>query len=74
MDTAFWQKQLDAFLAAPLASLIFLAVGAVCAWWFRGTTVQSQIEGGKAQSESHKAQIAVLEERLRFGSRKSPRP
>lgn len=61
MDTAFWQRQLDAFLAAPLASLIFLAVGAVSSWWLRGTIVRGEVSGLRER-------VAVLEERLRLAS------
>lgn len=59
MDATFWQKQWDAFIAAPIASLIFLVVGAVAAWWFRGKTM-----GG--ERDALKAHIASLEERHRL--------
>jgi hypothetical protein len=68
MDTVFWQHQLDAFTSAPLVFLFSVAVGASAAWWFRGVNVRGQIEGLKAQADNHKAEIAVLEERLKFAA------
>src|SRR4051812_33274820 len=56
MDAAFWQKQLDAFLAAPMPSLVFLALGAIAAWWLRGTVMQGELSAARER-------VTVVEER-----------
>jgi hypothetical protein len=63
MDTAFWQQQWNAFLAAPVVSLFFLAIGASAAWWFRGMTSSGATDGLREH-------IAVLEERLQLAGDK----
>lgn len=63
MDATFWQRQLEAFYNAPIACAFFLAIGAIAAWWFRGTTMSGERNGLKAQ-------ISVLEERLRLAAEK----
>ena len=62
-DPAFWQRQLDAFTAAPVPFVIALALGAGGAWWLRGTVVQGEVTGLRERN-------AVLEERLRLGAEK----
>jgi hypothetical protein len=57
MDTTFWQRQLDAFIAAPLPSLFFLALGAIGAWWLSSTT-------WKARLAAAHERVGVLQERL----------
>lgn len=61
MDAAFWQKQLDAFLAAPMPSLVFLALGAIAAWWLRGTVMQGELSAARER-------VTVVEERLRLAA------
>jgi hypothetical protein len=59
MDTAFWQRQLDALLAAPLPSLIFLALGTIATWWLSSTI-------WKARLAAAHERVGALEERLRL--------
>jgi len=61
MDTAFWQRQLDMLLAAPLPSLIFLALGAIAAWWLSSTVWRGRLDAAHER-------VAALEERLRLAA------
>jgi hypothetical protein len=61
MDGDFWKRQWDVFLSAPVPSLFFLAIGAIAAWWFRGTV-------GRGEINELNARIAALEERLRLAA------
>jgi septal ring factor EnvC (AmiA/AmiB activator) len=61
MDANFWMRQWGAFLAAPVPTLLFLALGAIAAWWFRGAMDDGEIRGLKAQ-------VQALEERLRLAA------
>jgi hypothetical protein len=61
MDTDFWKRQWDTFLAAPVPTLFFFAFGLMIAWWFRGRTDDGEIRGLKAQ-------IGAMEERLRLAT------
>ena len=61
MDTDFWQHQLDAFLAAPMPSLIFLAVRAIAASWLSSTIWQAR--WAAAEERAH-----VAQERLNFAA------
>jgi hypothetical protein len=61
MDTDFWKRQLDALLSAPVPTLFFLAVGAIAAWWLRGSVDKGEINGLRAR-------VNVLEERLRLAA------
>jgi outer membrane murein-binding lipoprotein Lpp len=64
MDLDFLRRQWEAFVSAPAASLIFLAFGAVGAWWFRGSVDSGEIKGLKAQVEGLREQIKTFEQRL----------
>ena len=66
MNTAFWQRQLDAFVAAPLPSLVFLALGAIAAWW-----LSSMI--WKARLAAAHERVSVFEERLKLAAEQSQR-
>jgi hypothetical protein len=66
MNTAFWQRQLDAFLAAPLPSLVFLALGAIAAWWLSSTI-------WKARLAAAHERLSVFEERLKLAAEQSQR-
>ena len=66
MNTAFWQRQLDAFLAAPLPSLVFLALGAIAAWWLCSTI-------WKARLAAAHERVSVFEERLKLAAEQSQR-
>ena len=66
MNTAFWQRQLDAFLAAPLPSLVFLALGAIAAWWLSSTI-------WKARLAAAHERVSVFEERLKLAAEQSQR-
>src|SRR4029450_1363536 len=66
MNTAFWQRQLHAFLAAPLPSLVFLALGAIAAWWLSSTI-------WKARLAAAHERLTVFEERLKLAAEQSKR-
>jgi hypothetical protein len=61
IDPDFWRRQWEAFSSAPIACLGFLAVGAVAAWWFRGSVDQRETKGLRAQ-------IDVLEQRVKLAT------
>jgi hypothetical protein len=61
MDPDFWRRQWEAFSSAPIACVGFLAVGAVAAWWFRGSVDQGETKGLRAQ-------IDALEQRLKLAT------
>jgi len=61
MDATFWQRQLDTFLAAPLPSLVFLALGAIAARWLSSTV-------WKARLAAAHERVVTLEERLRLAA------
>jgi len=61
MDIAFWQAQWTAFVSAPVASLIFLAVGAGSGWWLANRFAQARLDGLRER-------VAVLEERLKLAA------
>jgi hypothetical protein len=56
VDPGFLKTQWEAFSSAPVPAMLFLAVGAVAAWWLKSTVAKGQID---ALKEKH----AVLEER-----------
>jgi hypothetical protein len=66
MDPDFWRRQWEAFVSAPIASGVFLVVGALGAWWARGSVDQGEIRGLQAQIEALKQQINALEQRLKL--------
>ena len=66
MDADFWRRQWEAFVSAPVASLMFLALGLGAAWWFRGSMDQRETTGLRAQIGALKQQINVLEQRLKL--------
>jgi hypothetical protein len=66
MDTDFWRRQWEAFSSAPIACVGFLAVGAVAAWWFRGSVDQGETKRLRAQVEGLREQINALEQRLKL--------
>jgi hypothetical protein len=66
MNTVFWQRQLDALIAAPLPSLIFLALGAVAAWWLSSTM-------WKARLAAAHERIGSIEERLKLAAEQALR-
>jgi hypothetical protein len=51
---------------APVASLMFLALGLAGAWWFRGSMDQRETNGLRAQIGALKEQINVFEQRLKL--------
>lgn len=59
MDAGFLKTQWDAFWNAPVPAMLFLAVGAIAAWWLKNTVDKGQID---ALKEKH----GVLEERARL--------
>jgi hypothetical protein len=59
MDPDFWLRQWEAFAKAPVACLIFLALGLVGAWWLRGSIDQGETKGLKEQNNA-------LEQRLKL--------
>jgi tetratricopeptide (TPR) repeat protein len=59
MDAGFLKTQWDAFWNAPVPAMLFLAVGAIAAWWLKSTVDKGQID---ALKEKH----GVLEERARL--------
>src|SRR4051794_24541485 len=64
MDLSFWQKQLDALIAAPLPCLMFLALGLIAAWWFRGSVMRGEVNALRERN-------TVLEERQRLAAEQS---
>jgi hypothetical protein len=66
MDPDFWLRQWEAFVKAPVACLIFLALGLVGAWWFRGSVDQGETKGLRAQIDGLREQINAWEQRLKL--------
>ena len=59
VDVGFLKTQWDAFSSAPVPAMLFLAVGAIAAWWLKSAVDKGQID---ALKERH----GILEERARL--------
>jgi hypothetical protein len=64
MNLEFLQKQWEAFLSAPVPTVLFLALGAIAAWWLRGAI-------DKGETEGLRGKVDALEERLRLAGDKA---
>jgi hypothetical protein len=63
MDPDFWRRQLQAFISAPIPCVVFLVIGCVAAWWFRGSVDRGETRGLRAQIDGLREQINALEQR-----------
>jgi tetratricopeptide (TPR) repeat protein len=63
VDPGFLKTQWDAFSNAPVPAMLFLALGAMGAWWLKSTVAKGQIEALKEKR-------AVAEERARLAADK----
>jgi hypothetical protein len=63
-DPKFWTDGANVVISAPQIVFPLLAITAIAAWWFKGSTAKGAIAGLREQVGSLKAQIAVVEERL----------
>ena len=65
MDAAFLKTQWDAFWSAPVPAVLFLAIGAIAAWWLRNHVDKGQINALKER-------LGVSEERARLAADRVP--